>query len=258
MSFSQAGNSLSLFSQQAAPLAAPDSSSFKGVPQLDVPWGSFRQSLGSSMRTLFARSPKKFLSGGFFRDCWIESSIPQRAVMLAASMAHYFSGRALANLPAHARANPALENFQLTWSSPVNDLPPLQISAAIAKPSPRGDPAKPLANEGADAFHPPPAHLHRSRGSHSSSPDSDQSRCARRAAKNSSEPAKHCSVAARRRAGETKNRNQRTVAHPASPPRASRRHHESGPIPRRPRRRWRTGANRVSISPNAPARPNLN
>ena len=154
MSFSQAGNSLSLFSQQAATLAAPDPSSSSGVPQLDVPWGSFRQSLGSSVRTLFARSPKKFLSGGFFRDCWIESSIPQRTVMVAALWHIIFLVAPWPNLPAHARANPALENFQLTWSGPVNDLPPLQISATVAKPSPRGDIAKPLPIEGADAFHP--------------------------------------------------------------------------------------------------------
>jgi TonB family protein len=154
MSFSQAGNSLNLFSQQAAPLAAPDGASSKGIPQLEVPWGSFRQSLGSSIRAVFASSPQKFLSGGFFRDCWIESTIPQRAVMLAALWHIIFLVAPWPNLPAHARANPALENFQLTWSGPVNDLPPLQISAAIAKPSPRGDAAKPLANEGADAFHP--------------------------------------------------------------------------------------------------------
>ena len=154
MSFSQAGNSLNLFSQQAAAPAAPDSSSFKSVPQFDVPWGSFRQSLGSSVRALFASSPQKFLSGGFFRDCWIERSIPQRAVMLAALWHIIFLVAPWPQLPAHARANPALENFQLTWSSPVNDLPPLQISAAVAKPSPRGDAAKPLPNEGADAFHP--------------------------------------------------------------------------------------------------------
>lgn len=154
MSFSQAGNSLNLFSQQAATLASSDTSSFEGVPQLDVPWGSFRQSLGSSVRAVFASSPKKFLSGEFFRDCWIESNIPQRALMLAALWHIIFLVAPWPNLPARARTNPALENFQLTWSSPVNDLPPLQISAAVAKPSPRGDPAKPLTNEGADAFHP--------------------------------------------------------------------------------------------------------
>ena len=208
MSFSQAGNSLNLFSQQAAPLAAPDTSSSAGIPQLDVPWGSFRQSLASSVRTLFASSPKKFLSGGFFRDCWIESSIPQRAVMLAALWHIIFLVAPWPKLPAHARANPALENFQLTWSGPINDLPPLQISAAIAKPSPRGDAAKPLANRRRRRLPSPPAHLHRSRGSHSSPPNLNQSRRARRAAKNSPQHAQHRPVATRRRSRETKNRNQ--------------------------------------------------
>jgi TonB family protein len=60
------------------------------------------------------------------------------------------------NLPTTPRKNPAFENFQLTWSGPINDFPPLKLSSAPAPapPSPHGDVAKPIAREGAEAFHP--------------------------------------------------------------------------------------------------------
>ncbi|MDP9337560.1 MAG: TonB family protein [Acidobacteriota bacterium] len=156
MSFGQATNSLSLFGGQP-PLAAPDIATAAGTPQLDVRWGSFHQTLGSSIRALVAgpSAPKKFLSGEFFRDCWIEGRVPRAAVIAAALWHVLFLVIPWPQMPARPRTNPALENFQLTWSGPINDLPPLKISApVVATPSPRGDAAKPLATQGADAFHP--------------------------------------------------------------------------------------------------------
>ena len=155
MSLGQAGNSLSLFGQQPLPVAPAPAPSIGG-PQLAVPWGSFHQGFGSSLYALFAgpSAPKKFLSGEFFRDCWIEGRVPRSAVFAAALWHVAFLLIPWPELPAHPRRNPALENFQLTWSGPINDLPPLQISAPAVTPSPRGDQAKPLAIAGADAFHP--------------------------------------------------------------------------------------------------------
>jgi TonB family protein len=155
MSFGQASNSLSLFGQQSA-LIAPRPSPLQEGPQLDVRWGSFHQSLGSSIRVLVAgpSAPKKFLSGEFFRDCWIEGRVPRAAVIAAALWHVVFLIMPWPQLPARAHSNLALENFQLTWSGPINDLPPLKISAPPATPSPRGDAAKPVTNQGADAFHP--------------------------------------------------------------------------------------------------------
>ncbi len=57
-------------------------------------------------------------------------------------------------LPAKARHNSALDNTELTWSGPIADFPLIEMKAPKAKPSPRGEPAKPLPPEGADAFHP--------------------------------------------------------------------------------------------------------
>ena len=157
MSFGHASNSLNLFGPQSelvAPTAPPAPTG--DTPQLSVRWGSFHQSLGSSIRALFTgpRAPKKFLSGEFFRDCWIEGRIP-RAAVVAASLWHIvFLVMPWPQLPAAPRKNPALENFQLTWSGPINDLPPLKLPGASPTPSPRGDAQKSLSREGADAYHP--------------------------------------------------------------------------------------------------------
>jgi TonB family protein len=155
MLFGQASDSLNLFGQQPT-IVAPNHSPSNDGPQLEVCWGSFRQSLGSSVVALLAGPSvkRKFLSGGFFRDCCVEGRVPRRAVMAAALWHIVFLVMPWPQLPASAHKNPALENFQLTWSGPINDLPPIKLSGAGSDPSPRGDVEKPLARQGADAFHP--------------------------------------------------------------------------------------------------------
>lgn len=159
MSFGQASNSLSLLGQQGT-LVARDVSPSAGGPQFEVRWNSFHQSLGSSIRALVTgpSGSRKLLGGDFFRDCWVEGRIP-RAALIAAALWHIvFLVAPWPDLPATPRKNPASENFQLTWSGPINDFPPLKLSSAPAlapaTPSSHGDVAKPMAREGADAFHP--------------------------------------------------------------------------------------------------------
>src|SRR6266705_5133045 len=55
-------------------------------PKLAVPWGSFRQSLASSLGALVRRpvAPRAFLAGPYFRDCWVQRRVPTRAVLAAA------------------------------------------------------------------------------------------------------------------------------------------------------------------------------
>jgi TonB family protein len=124
-------------------------------PQLEVGWGSFRQSLGSSLWALFAgpAAPKRFFTGDYFRDCCIERRIPRRAVVAAALCHLAFVVMPFPQLPA-GRRSPAFENTELTWSGPINDLPLLEIPREKTKPSPRAVPEKPLPGQGADAFHP--------------------------------------------------------------------------------------------------------
>jgi TonB family protein len=159
MSFGQASNSLSLLGQQGAFVARKESPSTAG-PQFEVRWNSFHQSLGSSIHALFTGpTPRKnFVSKNIFRDCSVEGRIPRAAVIAAALWHIVFLLAPWSDLPATPRKNPAFENFQLTWSGPINDFPPLKRSSAPAPapatPSPRGDVAKPVARDGADAFHP--------------------------------------------------------------------------------------------------------
>jgi TonB family protein len=159
MSFGQASNSLSLLGQQGA-LVAPDVSPPPGGPQFEIRWNSFHQSLVSSIRALVTgpSGSRKLLGGDFFRDSWVEGRIPRAAVTAAALWHIVFLLAPWPELPATPRKNPAFENFQLTWSGPINDFPPLKLSSAPAStpatPSPRGDVAKPIAREGAEAFHP--------------------------------------------------------------------------------------------------------
>src|SRR5216684_769806 len=115
-------------------------------PKLAVPWGSFRQSLASSLGALVRRpvAPKAFLGGPYFRDCWVQRRIPKRAVLAAALWHVVFLVMPFPNLPV-ARRNPLVSpNTILTWSGPVHDLPPLELPGEKIKPSPRGEPAKPL------------------------------------------------------------------------------------------------------------------
>jgi TonB family protein len=159
MSFGQASSSLSLLGQQGALVTRDVPSSATG-PQFEIRWNSFHQSLGSSIHALVTGpTPRKqFVSRNFFRDCSVEGRIPRAAVIAAALWHIVFLLAPWPDLPATPRKNPALENFQLTWAGPINDFPPLQLSAtptpAREIPSPRDDVAKPIARDGADAFHP--------------------------------------------------------------------------------------------------------
>jgi TonB family protein len=158
MSFSQASNTLNLLGHQGE-LDAPDVSPSAAGPQFEVRWNSFHQSLGSSIRALLTGpSARKFLGVEFFRDCWVEGRIPRAAVTAATLWHIVFLVAPWPDLPATSRKNPAFENFQLTWSGPINDFSPLKLSStpapAPATPSPRGDVTKPIAREGAEAFHP--------------------------------------------------------------------------------------------------------
>lgn len=155
MSFGRAGNSLSLLTQEAPPVAPPSVQSGPDL-QLDVRWGSFHQSFGSSVRALVTGpvASKKFLNKGFFRDCRIDGRIPRRAIVAAALWHIVFLAMPWPQLPARPRNNPAFENFQLTWSGPINDLPPLKLSSPATDTVPSSDNVKAPVREGADAFHP--------------------------------------------------------------------------------------------------------
>jgi TonB family protein len=158
MSLGQVNNTFGAFGSAAAPRLAPAKPPVAFEPKLEVRWDDFRQSLASSLRAILTRpdTPKKFFTGPYFRDCWIDRRIPRRAVIAAALWHVAIFVMPFPNLPMAPRRNHAFDNVELAWSGPINDLPLLEIPAAKSqpKPSPRGNPDKPLPPKGADAFHP--------------------------------------------------------------------------------------------------------
>lgn len=124
-------------------------------PQLEVAWGGFHQSLGSSLKALLAGpwAPGKFLGGDYFKDCWVERRIPRRAVIAAALWHLAFLILPFPQISA-GRRNPAFDNTELTWSGPIDDLPLLEIHRAKPLPSRHLEPKDPPVTEGAGAFHP--------------------------------------------------------------------------------------------------------
>ena len=146
---------LNLLGQADPTPPSPDLPGHPAGPQLDVQWGDFHQGFGSSVRALFTRgAAKDFAGSNFFRDCWIESRIPRRAVLAAALWHVVFVAMPFPNIFQAPRRNPALQNVELSWSGPINDLPLINIPRQKAKLTPRGGPDKPLAEPGVEAFHP--------------------------------------------------------------------------------------------------------
>jgi TonB family protein len=128
----------------------------RSEPQLDVPWGAFHQGIGSSVRALFTRSSVAGTvpADSFFKDSWIERRIPQRA-LVAAALWHiaFVVLPPIPGLSLTPRHNPALDNVQLTWSGPIEDLPLVNIPKQGPKPA-RTTVNKAALEPAADAFHP--------------------------------------------------------------------------------------------------------
>jgi TonB family protein len=162
MSLGQVNSGYNLLGQGAAtaarmaPIPIPPPASLPVEPKLEVPWGDFHQGFFSSIRALFSGpfTAAEFLSGNYFRDCWVERRIPKRAILAAALWHVVFLASPIAWFSTIVRHNSAFANTQLTWSGPIEDFPALEIPAAKPKPILRSDPARPLPPKGADAFHP--------------------------------------------------------------------------------------------------------
>lgn len=133
------------------------------LPRLDlgVDWGSPWQEFRSSLRFYFngERAPQdaELPAGSALRAAWIQDKFPGRAFTAAALW--HVAAIAILLLPiwhflASNPANLAPVRIELTWANPTQDLPPISLPGREVKPSPKGDPAKPLPRKGADAFHP--------------------------------------------------------------------------------------------------------
>src|SRR5579863_512237 len=129
----------------------------KTGPRLDVPWQRRRGRISESLRALLAGgAPRKFVGGSHFRDCWVNPRMP-RGWMAASAFWHIGILVLLVQFGTFLWSHPRgldMPNVELTWSGPIEDLPLISPGATHKTPSPFGDPAKPLPQRGADAFHP--------------------------------------------------------------------------------------------------------
>ena len=132
------------------------------LPRLDLgvdwesPWEEFR----SSVRDFF-HGPRVTVEADAPQDShlrvqWVEGRLPRRA--FAASFVWHVIVVAVLLLPiwgflANAEPSLAMPRIELTYV-PTQDLRPISLPGNHPKPSPTGDPAKPLPRSGADAFHP--------------------------------------------------------------------------------------------------------
>lgn len=129
------------------------------APVFAVPWNAFRNSFRGSLFALFTgpKSPRQFLGGNYFRDCWIERRIPLRAIAAAAMLHVIFFLLPYSHLNA-ARPRTLLNpQVEITWSSPARDLPPLDFPSAKSDSRPNAAnhslPAPPQPS-GAAAYQP--------------------------------------------------------------------------------------------------------
>jgi TonB family protein len=132
------------------------------LPRLDLgvdwasPWEEFRTSLRSFFGGPRVTQEASAAQNSQLRVEWIEGKVPRSA--FAASFLWHVAMVMMLLLPiwgflAHAQPTLTLPQIQLTYV-PAQDLRPISLPGTQPKPSPLGDPAKPLPRSGADAFHP--------------------------------------------------------------------------------------------------------
>jgi TonB family protein len=133
------------------------------LPRLDlgVDWGSPWAEFRSSWHDYF-KGPKPPADLSLPEDAdlkveWIEGNLGKKGYALSALW--HVLAVVLICLPIWHFLSIEPKPFdlpepQLTWTNPTADLPPISLKGPDPKPSPKGDPAKPLAQKGADAFHP--------------------------------------------------------------------------------------------------------
>ena len=142
---------------ETSPAPAPESRSLSMGVRWESPWQEF----GSSLRAFFTTHavPKDAEDRGnrILRIDWVQDQFPRMAVV--ASTLWHIAIVLILLLPIwkwlpSTPSNLAPVRIELTWYAPSQDLPSLTLPGPAKKPSPRGDPAKPLPHRGADAFHP--------------------------------------------------------------------------------------------------------
>jgi TonB family protein len=124
-------------------------------PKLEIAWGGFHQGFWSSVAALFGPSgAKNFRDACPFRDSWVEGRVPKRAVVAAALWHAAFLALPFSLLTGMPHMNPLLQNVEITWTGPIDDLPLLEIARAKPKAAPKPKLQDPAPQPSVDAFHP--------------------------------------------------------------------------------------------------------
>jgi TonB family protein len=127
------------------------------VPRLVVVRPGRLAQFTSSLRVLLGgpASPKQFLGGPYFRDCWIEPQFPKFAFAFA-----IVCQLLLVKFPPPiwklqpVRSESVLEHTQLTWYGPINDFPAMLPQRRKLQPARPKEVSRSQSHRGADAFHP--------------------------------------------------------------------------------------------------------
>lgn len=128
----------------------------KGDPSLSIAWNSFHQNFLSELGAFFrwTRIPKGAPDASLFRDCRIQRRIPMRAIVAAGLWHVVIFILPWPALPGAAKHNAALDNTEVTWSGPIDDLPLLNVPKAKHKSPAAKTPEAEPPTEATDAFHP--------------------------------------------------------------------------------------------------------
>ena len=133
------------------------------LPRLDLgvewesPWDEFRSSFHASLNGPRPPKEEEDAADSVLRVEWVRGKFSAGA--FAASLLWHIAIVLILLLPIWSflpsrRPNLPPVRIELPWYAPTHDLPPISLPGHVAKPSPSGNPAKPLPKRGADAFHP--------------------------------------------------------------------------------------------------------
>ncbi len=128
----------------------------KGLPNLTIAWNSFHQNFFSELAAFFkwTHVPKGTPPFNVFKDWRIRQSMPYRA-LLAATLWHIvFFVLPWPRLPITPKHVTALDNTELTWSGPVEDLPLLNVPKQSHKRAAQEAKVDDRAAETTEAYHP--------------------------------------------------------------------------------------------------------
>jgi TonB family protein len=125
-------------------------------PKLDIAWDSFHSNFFSSIPIFFHRAKidKHAPPSEIFPDVTVERRLPLIGVLAAVALHAAIFLLPWRYIPVTPPRTHALDDTQLTWSGPINDLPLLNIPKNKPKSAPKADAVPVSPTESAEAFHP--------------------------------------------------------------------------------------------------------